>query len=461
MKPTRRTILRGISAAAVLPACRSKPDDSAEPDTGEAPPEGAPERSPEPDLWAPDATLDEAAFPFGVQAGDPTLDGAVLSVWSSEPVLGFMLAQGTKSGWISPEPAPEIDTRALVPVDGRTQLTLSGLQPDTVYAVCFASEDLSRVSRVTRFRTALAEEGWRVLHVAATCCLGKPGRPWPSMAYAAAADPDVFLLLGDTVYATGAETTDEFLEFYKASLPLEGLAEASAHSAMVAIWDDHEVANNFAGGTTDPDLLASALEAFRAVLPHRRGAGPTGLWRQLSWGRVADLFVLDCRGERDGEDQYISVEQMDWLKAGLKASTARFKLIMSSVPITDYSAMIGEALAVDRWQGYPAQRSEILGHIEEESIEGVLWLTGDFHMGVLSRIDPVGGIAQDRWEVMVGAAGSTKNLLPALYESTDQFPVIFDDWNSVLLRLDPGLGEITVTYLGNAGEVIAERVLGL
>jgi alkaline phosphatase D len=385
----------------------------------------------------------------------------VLSVWTEEPVLAMMLAQGSGTAWISPDPAPGLDVDALVPEDGHTELTLTGLQPDTVYAICFASEDLSRRSRVTRFRTAMDADGWRVLTFAATSCLGKPGRPWPSMSYVAAADPDAFLLLGDTVYATHASTTEQFLEDYRYALGLEGLAEASAHSAMIAVWDDHEVFNNFAGLTADPALLEAALEAFRSALPQREGPGGNGLWRKLSWGRVADLFLLDCRGERDEESQYISPEQMDWLKESLSASEARFKLIMNSVPITDYTAMLGSTLAEDRWQGYPAQRGEILGHIEDDAIAGVLWLTGDFHMGVISRVDPVGGLAESRWEVLVGAAGSTRNLLASLYDNPEQFPVMFEDWNSVLLRLDPGTGEARVTFIGDDGAVIAEQVLSL
>jgi alkaline phosphatase D len=383
-----------------------------------------------------------------VQVGDPSTDGVVVSVWTSEEVLGLMIAQGVGEGWDSPDPVPEIDTNDLVSVDGRVSLTLTGLQPDTVYSICFTSQDLSRRSRITRFRTALDEGGWRVLTFGATCCLGNPGRPWPSMSYVAAADPDAFFLLGDTVYANGAVTREDFLAYYHDSLPIEGLAEVCAHSAIVAVWDDHEVVNDFAGGVVDPELMAAALEAFRMAIPQREGPGGMGLWRHQSW-------------ERDGVAQYLSQEQMDWLKEGLSASEARFKLILNSVPITDYAPMLGDALSEDRWQGYPAQREEILSHIEEEDIEGVLWITGDFHMGVLSRIDPAGGLAADRWEVMVGAAGSTRNVLASIYDNPEQFPIMFEDWNSVLLRLDPGLGEVTVTYLGGDGGVLAERVLAL
>jgi len=76
--------------------------------------------------------------------------------------------------------------------------------------------------------------------------------------------------------------------------------------------------------------------------------------------------VLDSRGERNGDTEYISRAQLEWLLTGLRESESRFKLIMSSVPMTDYADMLGEALADDRWQGFPEQRGEILSFIEEQ-----------------------------------------------------------------------------------------------
>ena len=52
-------------------------------------------------------------------------------------------------------------------------------------------------------------------------------------------------------------------------------------------------------------------------------------------------------------------------------------------------------------------------------------------------------------------------MLASLYDNPEQFPVMFEDWNSVLLRLDPGVGEATVTFIGDDGAVIAEQVLSL
>jgi hypothetical protein len=471
VKTTRRDLLASMTAmavlpGAVLPGCGGKalgsldtgdsgdPDQPDEPDDTGVPLEPAPSRSPEPEPWDADGTLDESAFAWGVQVGDPGPDSARVGLWTTEMEVGLVLMRGDGLEWVQAE------TQLHLLVEGGVlQLTLEALNPDTVYSLIFLSADGDRRSRVVRFRTALDADGWRKMTIGATSCLGSPNRPWPSMSLVADLDVDVFLLLGDMVYAGGANTLEDFSGEWSEALQVSGLQDVCAHSAIVTTWDDHEVYNNFEGENTDPVLLEAALSAYRRAIPQREGPGGTGLWRVLRWGAVLDVFVLDSRGERDGDTQYISEEQMAWLKAGLSESTARFKFIANSVPITDYHPMLLDALADDRWQGYPEQRTELLSFIEDENIGGVLWITGDFHFGTISKIGALGELGEDRWEVMVGPSGSTLNPLAEIYDNPEQFPVMFAAWNSTVLELDPARGEVAIRYIGDDGAVLAEKTL--
>ena len=110
----------------------------------------------------------------------------------------------------------------------------------------------------------------------------------------------------------------------------------------------------------------------------------------------------------------------------------------------------------DRWGGYPTQRAEILSHIEEEHIQGVLWITGDFHFCSASKVGRVGELGESQWEVMVGPGGSTLNIAAKLLDPREQFPVIFAEWTSSLITLDPGLGTAHVTWVGDDGIVLEE-----
>jgi alkaline phosphatase D len=393
---------------------------------------------------------------MGVQTGDATATSVILQVHTTEAELDVTLMRADGSdGWV--EDRVEV---GLIAAEGLVRVELDGLLPDTAYNLVAQVPGGDRRSRVARFRTALDDSGHRVLTLGVTSCF-KENRPWPSQSLAAQEKLDAYLLLGDTVYADGAVLIEEYRAFWTEYLSTQGLLDVTASTSVVATWDDHEVANNWHPEDLLEGQLETALQAYREGLPQRTGPGGTGVWRSLSWGRVAELFVLDCRGEREGETLYISVEQMEWLKAALLASTARFKLILNSVPITDMTAMVGSLGANDRWNGYPAQRSELLDHIIDQGVTGVLFLTGDVHFGQIGMVDPVGGPAEHLWEVYCGPAGSFINPAAELFIGDPQYPVLVSTWNWVRLTLDPGLGTIRVNHMGDAGETLSDMTLSL
>ena len=450
MRPTRRSMLAGLSAAAVVPACKgTTPSDSSP--TGDSGPTPAPERDPEPSEWTPEGSESEA-FRWGVQSGDATVDGVLLSVRTTEAEVVLVVVQADGDGWT------EVARETVAVADGTAQLELTGLAADTAYR--WVAEGAEGRSRVGRFRTALDDSGYRVLLFAATSCI-KENEPWENMSQVAALQPDAFLLLGDQIYSDSHEI-EGYREEYGKCLEIGGMNDATAGCSVVATWDDHEVANNWAMESLAKGQYDAALQAFREGFPQRQG--PTGgIWRSISYGGVAELFVLDCRSERQADEGvYIGREQMDWLKAGLAASTATFKLILNSVPITDYTDMLGDVEADDRWQGFPEAREEILSFIDGEGLTGVLWVAGDVHFAQVAKVGvPGSGLGEEQWETCVGPGGS--NVMPVeVYEdTTGQFPLLLSAWNSTLIRLDPGLGEITITHVGDDGATLAETVLTL
>ncbi len=410
---------------------------------------------PEPAAWLAPGTQDDDAFAWGVQVGDATASSAVLSVRSLESAVVIVLARAAGAEW------EEVDrTESLTPSDEVLQFALDGLDADTAYSLAVYSADGARRAPVARFRTALASDGWRVVTFGATSCLGG-NEPWPSLSIAAAEKLDFFCLLGDTIYADNAPDAFDLDAKWATALATRGLRDLSGSTSIIAAWDDHEVDNNWSYDTPGMDATAAAaLAQFRRALPQTVGPGGTGVWRRLSWGQVCDLFVLDCRGERR-EGDYLSIAQMDWLKAGLSASTARFKIILNSVPITDYMALWQDTGEDDRWSGFPAQRAEILSFLQAEAVTGVLWIAGDLHMAQVGRVDPVGGLGADQWEVLVGPAGSFPNILADLFVGDPQYPILFSSWNWARFTCDPRAGTITVTFVGDDGLVLAEQVLSL
>ncbi len=452
MKPTRRSVLLSLSALPLAPAC--VPDE--EPPPGDGPPRELTTGGPEPaDLWdAADWAFDEDAFGWAVQSADPTPDSVLLGLQTDEPVVGVRVMEATSAegGWTEVLASDGLET-----ANGHVQLEVTDLRSDTTYAFTFVTDD-GRRARVGRFRTALGADEYRVVTFGASSCLGSTGRPYPTLSRAAEEKLDFFCLLGDTVYADSADVPEEYRQHYRWTFVQEGFIDMAASTAVVATWDDHEVANNFEFGSDSMEIrFQHALTVFREAVPHRVGDVGTGIWRSLKWGDVLEIFVLDCRGERrDGN--YISPEQMDWFKAGLAASTARFKVVLNSVAIQCYQSFFGDIFIEDRWEGY-AQRDELLEHIAGEAIEGVFFIAGDFHFGSFGMVDPPGsfGPGEGLYEALAGPGGSNPLALSELFVPNDQVPFFLPEYNWLRVEADPVAGTLLLQWIGNDGEVLEER----
>ena len=223
MKPTRRDVLAGATALAVAPGCIK---DSEAPDSG-LPTDGpAPLRSPEPDrLWEPIEDIDSNRFPSGLQVGDVGPDSALISLCSTADGITIHVAQAQADDWVALDGPMAIDME-----DGCGRTMLGGLKPDTAY--CVVAKDGDARSSVSRFRTALDSDGWRVLTIGATSCL-YANQPWRNMSHVAAERPDVFCFLGDTVYADAAQTLDQYRQHWRRALTTQGLIDVSQNTSII------------------------------------------------------------------------------------------------------------------------------------------------------------------------------------------------------------------------------------
>ena len=459
---SRRAFLQwtGAAAAGAVSGCATKAGPGDDGDSGAAPDSGplpaAPARPAEPaELWSPGGAEDTSRFPWGVQVGDPDPSGAWLSARSDDDPLTARVAVQDGEGWSEVDPVPL--TRAEGARTARARL--SGLPPDSAVCVCVEAPDGAR-SRVVRFRTAPDAAGWRVITFGASSCFGG-NEPWPSLLAGAPERLDFFCLLGDTVYADGSRTVADYRLFWDAALRTPGLVEMSGHTGLIVTWDDHEVDNNWSADALADGQLEAGVAAFREALPWAEGGGgPAGLWRRLSWGAALDVFVLDCRGERQGGD-YISAEQLAWLKQALLDSPARFKIILNSVPITNLTPIFGQAQRQDRWEGYEAQRTEILTHIRDQGIGGVLWVAGDVHYAQIGAVDDVGGPGEGQWEVFTGPAGSFQNIAADYFVGHPQYLWMSSAWNWCRFTCDPERGTVRVQHIGDDGQALSDHTLEL
>jgi alkaline phosphatase D len=310
---------------------------------------------------------------------------------------------------------------------GYVQMEIQGLKPYTRYRYAFSEIGLDgqlvAQSQVGRFKTALAEDALQSIKLGAVSCVKHWFEP-RVLEQAAKEDLDFFIFNGDNSYNDGMKTLDEYRGRWGKTIAMKGYQDVRRSMSMVATIDDHDIEDNFDVEHISRTKLEAGLQAYFEHMPMRRDElNPDQVWRKLSWGKTLDIFVLDCRTERrPSRNQYISHAQMKWLKQGLVQSKAMFKIIMNSVPITEYPVWF--PMSHDRWQGYPEQRQEILSFIDEQQIQNLLWLSGDFHFTSLGRVSS-SGIGSTQTEALAGPGAQISNPVGLGLKAYSQFDWVY------------------------------------
>lgn len=431
----------------------------------------------------PDAVaVDDALFFLGVQSGGMTDARVVL--WTRVRVVdGATPPTVTLRVWREPEDNDGIllVREAAVDVDvdagGTVKVGVDTLAPSTWYRYAFFVDDGAgnlRRSAIGRVRTAWAPDWLFPITVAATTCTQDEHAPFVALQNMAApvdgVDVDVFVHVGDVVYADGSVSRADYRGHWERALGDPGYRALLPRQGSYVAWDDHEFDNNFNPETMNAEQLANASAEFFASTPMEPNA-TGGLWQSFRWGLTAEFFVLDCRRERVPSTRtsdapvYLGAEQMAWLKEALRTSPASFKVLLNSVPMTRMPQLF--ASQADRWQGYEAQRNELLDFLADNGVDDVWFLSGDFHLGFVGRVE-TNGPHRSTYEVAVGPGGNLGNPLGFLASQSeyredvfpaDQFFYGRGDLASTTLTFDPLRGEVRVRFVGVDGTVYFDEAI--
>jgi alkaline phosphatase D len=376
-------------------------------------------------------------FAQGVLSGDPTPRGITL-LTIVDDVGG--------AGAVRLEVARDRDFRNVVALktiatSGKrghsVKARVGGLEPDERYFYRFETRD--RTSPVGRFQTALPSDSNRPVRFAFFSCNEYTHGYYNAFEVMARDDVDFVVCLGDYVYGeayhsvsggTGVrndrigepnpsnpDIVSEALTLadYRAKYALyrsdKALRDLHATFPLVAIWDDHEVQDNYAGGAPGGGLDESkrwsaarrraGYRAYFEAMPFFARGG-TRVYRSERHGRNVDLIMLDQRQYRADQPcgdavsppcaewnqprAFLGRPQMDWLKRRLSASKARWKVIGSQTMMMPAKVTGGSFYQFDSWQGYPQEREELLAHIRDRGIDDVVFITGDIHLFIAGDV---------------------------------------------------------------------------
>lgn len=200
-------------------------------------------------------------------------------------------------------------------------------------------------------------------------------------------NPDLFFWLGDNIYADTVEP-GIMSDLYKMQRAVPEYQAFGSRVPQLAIWDDHDYGLN--NSASDNPMREQSLALFKRYWanPAYGTAQSPGVYFQYHYGGV-DFFFLDNRYYRDPNDSpdgpgksHLGAAQLAWLKSGLKASTAPFKVLISGGGWSHNPEAFGE----DNWTSYRHERDSLFNFIRDEDIGGVMLMSGDIHRAEVNCI---------------------------------------------------------------------------
>ena len=260
------------------------------------------------------------------------------------------------------------------------QVQVDSLQPDTRY---FYSPLLNGTAALARpfpsFVTAPVADQPGRLRFAFGSCVGYRGYSAAAAfgEMAARRNFDLLLMLGDNHY--GDTTKPDLLRDFNHMLrTVDGFASLTREIPTYSIWDDHDYGPNNSDGTTAGKEDSLGIFKDWWANPGYGEENNPGCYYHFSRSGV-DFFMLDVRYHRtpnktpeDGKKTMLGARQLEWLKAGLAASKAKFKIIGSG---SEWQTLTQP----DCWSSFARERQEIFDHITAHQIQGVVMISGDRH----------------------------------------------------------------------------------
>lgn len=362
---------------------------------------------------------------------------------------------------------------------------------------------------------------------------------------------DFFIYLGDTIYADSekraapAVTLEEYRELYKQNREYPSLQALLQAVSTYVTWDDHEVRDDYSGQTIDPVLYATGRRAFHEYMPTldldtpTPGCAGAPRFRVFHWGSEIEFIVLDthsCRSAsalpacvypspplpagtfdfaptlpafiraslpaffpplalipnclaaiNDPARTMLGTAQKQLFKDALLNSTARYKFVLS--PSTIAQTYI---IPYSRWEGYAAERAELIRFIRDNAIQNVVFLSTDDHRNLiipvavdrLTEPAPIGtefvtgpiayatdqaltlGFFGERGLDCSLVANQTKPGCAALAAQNQVYFFLgarcwnVDKYSYGLVEVDAATGIVRITLKDDQGAVVRHQVLG-
>lgn len=413
--------------------------------------------------------FDPALKPFyhGVASGDPLADRVI--IWTrvttaedSEVAVKWKIA--TDLQFKNIVGTGTVNTNS--DKDYTVKVDVTGLKPETTYYYYFSALDKNSIIGRTRTSPSSKANYLRFGVVAGANYQSGYFNAYSQLAKRK--DLDAVIHLGDYINEYGAGNESEGYSKERAdriNIPNTELLDIadyrtryslyrldpdlqSVHQQhpFIAIWDDHESAYQaYKDGATNHNKNEGDWETRKAVskkvffewMPIRDNK-KRQIYRTLNYGNLADIILLDTRLEgrqqqifninsnklAEADRTILGANQKTWLKDQLLSSNAKWKIIGSQVLFskfnigwaanqlnTDADAL--ESAFLDHWDGYPAERNEIIDFLANNGINNTVLLSGDMHASLSFEVK------QEAQEKNIGVEFATPSISSANFNELE------------------------------------------
>ncbi|KAL2609469.1 hypothetical protein R1flu_028042 [Riccia fluitans] len=280
---------------------------------------------------------------------------------------------------------------------------------------------------VIRRRTAVAlasftkyelkQEEAVVSRVAFGSCANQSA-PQPIWTAISAFDPQVFIWLGDNIYADaklpvrfiGRKRTsgpfkntprfwpvsaEEMQKKYMMAKSISGYSALRKTTQIIGTWDDHDYGMNDAGKElsskdVSQQLMLDFLDEPKDS-PRRKQKGVYASYTYGPIGKRIKVILLDTRYHRDAifsNGAMLGETQWAWLERELKKGDAQLNIIASSIQvISNMSAVVRPFFHVESWSNFPAEQERLYKLIADYNVSGVIFISGDVHFCEITRFE--------------------------------------------------------------------------
>lgn len=247
----------------------------------------------------------------------------------------------------------------------------------------------------------------------------KQDKPQPIWDAVVAARPELFLFLGDNIYAD-TQDMQVLWDKYQQLGAQPGFQKLKQTCPVLATWDDHDLGANDAGGEFPKKRESQQLFLDFFGIPkdsprrqqegiyHSQVFGPEGQRVQIILldtryfrSRLKSGFQKGEPGEgrrgqyvpnTDPEATVLGPQQWTWLEKQLRIP-AELRVICSSFQL------VADEHGSEGWGNFPRERERLIKLIRDTRAGGAVVISGDRHLSEISRLPAESGVGYPLFDV--------------------------------------------------------------